>query len=245
MFAQAFMRRCELLTMLLEMARQGCARAPTAIDKALIASNLEVSAWTLNKWLKEAVEAGYVKAVLSKRGKRYLLTEKAVAELSTLVTELNHAIGGISRLTLTGRIFRGLGEGGFYVSLAEYREWFRRYLGFEPYPGTLNLRLDPDSAVKRKLLESYDSFRIPPASRGDRSYCSARVFKAVVNDAVEAGVVIPEKTVYGPDVLEVVAGVCLRTALGLKDGDLVKVEVLLEKPVRVKPPTEGRVEAEL
>jgi Transcriptional regulator of a riboflavin/FAD biosynthetic operon len=239
------MRRCELLTMLLEMARQGCARAPTAIDKALIALNLEVSAWTLNKWLKEAAEAGYVKAVISKRGKRYLLTEKAIAELNSLVTELNHAIGGITRLTLTGRIFRGLGEGGFYVSLAEYKEWFRRYLGFEPYPGTLNVRLDPDSAVKRKLLESYDGFRIPPTSRGDRSYCGARVFKAVVNDSVEAGVVIPEKTVYGPDVLEVIAGVCLRTALGLKDGDLVKVEVLLEKPVKEKPPAEEQVEAEL
>lgn len=38
---------------------------------------------------------------------------------------MNHAIGGIARLTLTGRISRGLGEGGLYVSLAEYREWFR------------------------------------------------------------------------------------------------------------------------
>jgi riboflavin kinase len=183
------MRRCELLTMLLEMARQSCARAPTAIDKALIALNLEVSAWTPNKWLREAAEAGYVKAVISKRGKRYLLTEKAIAELISLVTELNHAIGGITRLTLAGRLFRGLGEGGFYVSLAEYKEWFRRYLGFDPYPGTLNLRLEPESIAKRKLLEGYDGFRIPPMSRGERSYCGARLFRAVVNDSVEAGVV--------------------------------------------------------
>jgi riboflavin kinase len=82
-----------------------------------------------------------------------------------------------------------LGEGGFYVSLAEYKEWFRRYLGFDPYPGTLNLRLEPESIAKRKLLEGYDGFRIPPMSRGERSYCGARLFRAVINDAVEAGVV--------------------------------------------------------
>jgi len=239
------MRRCELLALLFELARQGCARAPTTIDKALTATNLEISAWTLNKWLREAIEAGYLMAVAAKRGKRYILTGKALRELGSLLSDLDQAVRGVARLMLTGRVFRGLGEGGFYVSLAEYREWFRRYLGFDPYPGTLNLRLDPDSVVKRKLLESYDGFRIPPMSRGDRSYCGARLFRAVINDSVEGGVVIPEKTVYGPDVLEVVAGVCLRTALGLKDGDVVKVEVLLEKPLSEKPLAAEQLEARL
>jgi riboflavin kinase len=237
------MRRYELLALLLELARQGCARAPTAVDKALVASSLEISAWTLNKWLREAVEAGYLMAVVAKRGKRYVLTEKALKELGSLLSDLNQALGGVARLTLAGRLFRGLGEGGFYVSLAEYKEWFRRYLGFDPYPGTLNLRLEPESIAKRKLLEGYDGFRIPPMSRGERSYCGARLFRAVINDAVEGGVVIPDRTVYGPDVLEVVAGVCLRTALGLKDGDLVKVEVLLEKPLAGKPAEVEQVEA--
>jgi CTP-dependent riboflavin kinase len=146
------MRRCELLTMLLEMARQSCARAPTAIDKALIALNLEVSAWTPNKWLREAAEAGYVKAVISKRGKRYLLTEKAIAELNSLVTELNHAIGGITRLTLTGRISRGLGEGGLYVSLAEYREWFRLRTLPRHLEREVGSRLRCKAEASRKLL---------------------------------------------------------------------------------------------
>jgi len=239
------MRRYELLALLFELARQGCARAPTAIDKALVASNLEISAWTLNRWLREAVEAGYLMAVAARRGKRYVLSERALRELGSLLSDLDQAVRGVTRLTLTGRLFRGLGEGSFYVSLAEYREWFKRCLGFDPYPGTLNLRLDPDSVVKRKLLESCDSFRVPPMSRGDRDYCGARLFRAVINDAVEGGVVIPEKTVYGPDVLEVIAGVCLRTVLGLKDGDVVKVEVLLEKPLSEKPLATERVETHL
>ena len=67
-------------------------------------------------------------------------------------------------------------------------------MGFDPYPGTLNLRLEPESIAKRKLLEGYDGFRRPPMSRGERSSCGARVFRAVINDSVEAGVVARLRT---------------------------------------------------
>lgn len=42
----------------------------------------------------------------------------------------------------TGRVFSGVGEGSFYVSL--YSKKFLEKLGFRPYPGTLNLRLVND-----------------------------------------------------------------------------------------------------
>lgn len=221
------MKRYELLVLLLELAKQGCARTPVRIDKMMLSSNLEISAWTLNRWLRDAVKAGYVEVVSRGSRRGYLLTEKSLSDLSALLTELEHSIKGVNRLTLTGKVFRGLGEGGFYVSLNEYKEWFKTFLGFEPYPGTLNVRLHPESTVKRKMLDCYEGFRIPSTERGETTYCSARLFKAVINNSVEGGIVIPEKTVYGPDVLEVVAKTCLRETLGLKDGDEVKIEILL------------------
>ncbi|MEM1508360.1 MAG: DUF120 domain-containing protein [Thermofilaceae archaeon] len=221
------MKRYELLALLLELAKQGCARSPVKIEKTLIASNLEISAWTLNKWLRESIELGYVEVTpKSKRG-RYVLTPKAIGELSSLLGILSSCIKGVRRLILNGKVFSGLGEGELYTSLDEYKDWFRRLLGFEPYPGTLNLRLDPESITKRKLLESYDCLRIPPISREDRNFCGAKVFRAIINRSIEAGIVIPDKTVYGPDVLELVSKVCLREMLALKDGDIVRVEVLL------------------
>jgi len=221
------MKRYELVALLLELAKQGCARAPVSINRALVASNLEVSAWTLSKWLREAAAMGYVEVVSRGRGRRYMLTEKAIAELSELLQRLEAALREVRRLVLTGRVFRGLGEGAYYMSLLEYRERFRDALGFEPYPGTLNVRLDPESIPRRKILESYDGYRIPPMRRGELELCGARVFRAVINGTIEGGVVIPDRTVYGPDVVEVVAKVCLREALGLRDGDPVRVEVLL------------------
>lgn len=221
------MKRYELLALLFELAKQGCTRAPVNIDKPLISSNLEISAWTLNKWLRESARMGYVEAVSRARGRSYLLTQKALSELSSLLTELEQSMRGVGRLVLTGTVFRGLGEGAFYMSLSEYREHFRAFLGFDPYPGTLNVRLDSESVSRRKMLESYESYRIPSVARGGVKYCSARLFRAVIEGKIEGGIVIPERTVYGPDVLEVVAKVSLREALGIRDGDRVKVEVLL------------------
>lgn len=221
------MKRYELLALLLELAKQGCARAPTSIDKVLIASNLEISAWTLNKWLREAARLGYVELVSSRRGRRCMLTERAVSELGSLLASLELSLKEVRRLVLTGTVFRGLGEGAFYTSLTEYREYFRNFLGFDPYPGTLNVRLDPESVAKRRILEGCDGFRIPPIVRGEVEYCGARLFKAVINGKLEGGVVIPDKTVYGPDVIEVLAKVCIREALGIKDGDRVSIEILL------------------
>ncbi|MEM1568631.1 MAG: DUF120 domain-containing protein [Thermofilaceae archaeon] len=221
------MKRYELLALLLELAKQGCARAPVAIDKVLVASNLEISAWTLNKWIRDAAQLGYVELVASGRGKRCLLTEKAISELSSLLVSLEFGLKGVKRLVLAGTVFKGLGEGAFYTSLTDYRDHFRTFLGFDPYPGTLNVRLDPESVAKRKILDSYEGYRIPPIVRGEVEYCGARLFRAVINGRLEGGVVIPDKTVYGPDVLEVLAKVCVKEALGIKDGDRVSIEILL------------------
>lgn len=221
------MKRYELIALILELAKQGCARAPVNIDKTLVAANLDVSAWTLNNWLREAAKMGYVEAVSRGRGKRYVLTDVALSELHRLLRDLEQSVRNVGRLVLTGTVFRGLGEGAFYVTLTEYREHFRSFLGYDPYPGTLNVRLDPDSVARRKLLEAFSGYRIPPIKRGDAEYCGAWLYRAVINERVEGGVVIPDKTTYGPDVLEVIAKVCLREALEIKDGDSVKVEVLL------------------
>ena len=46
-------------------------------------------------------------------------------------------------------------------------------------------------------------------------------------DGVDGAVIMPKRTHYSKDVLEVIAPVSLRERLGLKDGDEVEVEVLL------------------
>jgi len=215
------------LALLSELARQGCIGEPVKVDRILVASNLGVSAWTLSKWIRRLIEEGYVEAISRGGGKKYVITEKGLKVLNDYVNELAAWLRGRSRIILEGRVFRGLGEGAYYVSLREYRDWFKRVLGFEPYPGTLNVRLDEDSIPRRKQLEALNGVAIPAFQSGSTLYCSAKVFRAVVNKNVEAAVVIPEKSAYGPDVVEIVARKRLRDELNLKDGDKVTVEVIL------------------
>jgi riboflavin kinase len=97
-------------------------------------------------------------------------------------------------------------------------------LGFKPFLGTLNLRLDEESMEKKKLL-TRDAAVGVCTSEG---YCTGLLFKASIRD-VPCGVVIPQVDGYPVYELEVVAAVNLRQRLGLRDGDTAEVTVFASR----------------
>ncbi len=127
---------------------------------------------------------------------------------------------------MRGRVFTGVGEGARYVSLPPYKEAFKRKLGFDPYPGTLNVRVLPEYVPLLKKLKSSGHF-IPRFIVDGIEYGWVRCVPARVGD-YPAAVLVIEKTVHGPDVLEIIAPVRLRDALGLKDGDEIEIEIEIE-----------------
>jgi riboflavin kinase len=52
-----------------------------------------------------------------------------------------HLIMVMIKMKLFGRVVSGKGEGRYYMSLPPYKEKFKNILGFEPYEGTLNIKL--------------------------------------------------------------------------------------------------------
>jgi riboflavin kinase len=126
------------------------------------------------------------------------------------------------KIELFGRVFTGRGEGRKYVELSWVKQQIMEKLGFDPYPGTLNLRLDEENMKRRVLLEKDAKLRLCHSE----GYCTGLLFKASV-DSVACGVVIPQVENYPDDVFEVVASVNLRQKLGLQDRDSVEVTVFL------------------
>lgn len=120
-----------------------------------------------------------------------------------------------STIRLCGRVFSGIGIGGKYVEL--YRGLFKKILGVDPYPGTLNIDFGFDT---RDVLLIDNATTIPPPSIG-LSYLY--VFKAILNDRVEVFVLKPLKTRYLWNVLEVISEFNLRRKLGLRDNDFVEL----------------------
>ena len=126
------------------------------------------------------------------------------------------------KIDLAGRVFTGQGEGKKYVKLSWVRRQIKEKIGFNPYPGTLNLRLDEENVKRRVLLEKDATLRVCHSE----GYCTGLLFKASLNGGT-CGVVIPQVENYPENVLEVVASVNLKQKLRLRDGDLVTVTVFV------------------
>jgi riboflavin kinase len=129
-------------------------------------------------------------------------------------------------VTLEGAVFTGLGEGAYYVSKPDYKKQIVEKIGFEPYPGTLNVRLSKDYDTKtRSELESYPAIEIMGFQGEDRSYGLVRCYPAIIGGKIKGALVTAKRSHYDTSVLELIAPVCIRKQLGLKDGNKVKVEI--------------------
>lgn len=121
-----------------------------------------------------------------------------------------------------GRVCSGLGEGARFVALDWVGREFRRQLGFDAWPGTLNLRMAGEAWQRwRRGLATRAGIVIAPPP----GFCAARCFVVKLDGRVRAAAVFPEVSAYPDDKLELVAPLELRAALALRDGDRVRVRV--------------------
>jgi riboflavin kinase len=123
-----------------------------------------------------------------------------------------------------------MGEGAYYMSLEGYRKQFKEKLGYEPYAGTLNVRLiDQISMNARRDLGKHPSVFINGFSDGTRTYGWVKCYRAVINDGTvnNAAVLVLERTHYDDSMLEVIAPESIKQKTGIKNGDKVKVQVQL------------------
>jgi riboflavin kinase, archaea type len=121
---------------------------------------------------------------------------------------------------MRGKVSAGRGEGQYYISKDGYKIQFREILGFEPFPGTLNVKLDTLFVpLEQKAI------RIKGFQDGDRTFGKCRCYKIKLN-GIDAAVVRPQRSDYPNDLIEVIAPVNLRKALVLEDGALVEITLL-------------------
>lgn len=128
------------------------------------------------------------------------------------------------KLTIKGRVFSGIGEGKHFTQLEWARKQFIKKLGFDPYPGTLNIKLESEDDLKMAdILRNKQGIEIERMPK--EGFCTGKCFKALLAKKIRGAIVIPEISRHSKDVVELIAPVMIRTTLGLKDGDKVKVEV--------------------
>jgi len=121
---------------------------------------------------------------------------------------------------LRGRIVSGKGEAASFTQLPWVRKQVADGFHFEPYPGTLNLRLErTQDKTMWKELRSHPGKILEP----ETGYCAARCYPVKVEGQISGAIVLPEVPSYPTDAVELLASVNLREALKLGDGAVVTI----------------------
>jgi len=124
---------------------------------------------------------------------------------------------------ITGRVISGAQKASYFTNIPWVQEQCLEKLGFRPYPGTLNIEVCEGSS--RALLELRKRKGIVLNSP-DEETCSASALPARV-ELLECAIIIPPESVniHGRNILEILAPVKLKDALGVRDGDILTVLV--------------------
>lgn len=194
-----------------------------------LATRMGQSQQAASQHLQQLEKLGLVER--RRRGVRFAvkLTPKGYDLVNSHYSQLKTAVESQKKdMTFEGRLFRGLGEGGYYVGLEGYRKQFVKLLGFDPFPGTLNLRLEDQVQMQQKgLMRSFEGLRVEGFANGKRTYGGARCYRAMVNGRYPAAVLVIDRTHYDDSVMEIISPVNFRKELGLKDGEKVSVVVFV------------------
>jgi riboflavin kinase len=214
---------------LFKLAEMGAHRRTAKISTEYLAEKLETSQQTASRYLIELDKKGWIKRTITPEGCLIKMTDAGIKELKKLYSNLCFLMEAAypPSITLEGVVFTGLGEGAYYISKERYRKQFIEKLGFEPFPGTLNLKLTTDYDVKtRSELEAYPAIEIEGFKNEDRTFGSVKCYPATIDNKVKGSLILALRSHYDTSVIEIIAPVFLRKHLKLKDGHKVKVEIL-------------------
>ncbi|MFW9830225.1 MAG: DUF120 domain-containing protein [Candidatus Thorarchaeota archaeon] len=210
---------------LLTLAQLGAINNSIRTSTARIAQLIEASQQTASRRLSTLEQKGWISRRLNNRGQLIRIGPKGLTELTRIQSILELAMTKKRSITLRGRIFTGLGEGAYYVRLEGYRKQFRKKLGFNPYPGTLNIQLLSETDVTEfELLQATIGIDIHGFVSGDRSFGPVTCYPTIINDEYKAALLLIERTHHHPNVVEIIAPTYLREKLAVSDNDIITVK---------------------
>lgn len=215
---------------LYKLAEMGARSRTIKVSTEYLAEKMGVSQQTASRNLIELDKKAWIKRTITPEGCLIKITEAGVTELKKLYSNLRLIMEAAypPSVTLEGVLFTGLGEGAYYVTRDKYRKQFIEKLGFDPYPGTLNLKLTSEYDTKaRSELETYPGIEIEGFKDESRTFGNVKCYPVVINNKRKGAVIFALRSHYNSSVLEIIAPTYLRSQLKLKDGHKVKVEVLI------------------
>src|SRR5207245_11289116 len=152
-----------------------------------------VSQQSASQRILELIREGLVARDLATRRQRIRLTPRGGEVLRKEYADYQRVFELKETLTISGTLASGLGEGAFYMRQKGYRDQFRKKLWFEPYEGTLNLKMAGSDLAKMQILQDSPGIEITGFEAGGRTFGGAKCFLATAGQ-VDCAVIMPFRT---------------------------------------------------
>ena len=190
---------------------------------------LGLSQQTGSRRINDLEQLGWIKRKLEGKTQQISITKEGANIMLTVYKELRNLLESI---LIIGEVTEGIHEGGYYVAIKGYFEQFKEKLGFEPYKGTLNLRLsDTDNEILREKLKNITPIIIDGFKDLNREYGPVKCFDVFIsrmdnkNNKRKAAILDIQRTHHKENIIEILAKPYLRDYFNLKDGDKLIIEV--------------------
>jgi riboflavin kinase len=206
----------------------GGGKAPVKVSTTELSNALGGSQQSASRHLQLLEELGLVTRRIDPDGSLVTISDKGLAVLDEVLQELKtHLEGAGSEVfVFDGTVVSGLFEGAYYISREGSRGQIREKLDFDPFPGTLNVKVKPEDFEKRRRLEKHPSMLLEGFKDGERSFGACKVYPLLLNDEIRGALIVADRTIHDLSTMEIVSPVYLRRHFGLSDGDKIKVSFL-------------------
>ena len=200
------------------------------VTTSSLGKSIKKSQQAASKHLLELENNQFIERIISGRNISVKITPKGFSEMVKLSTILQKSLDSSpSHVELKGTLVSGMGEGAYYMSLKGYTNQFKSKIGYVPFPGTLNVRLDKkvhQEAIKQ--FESLDGITIKSFSDGKRTYGWVKCFPAKINQSINCQLIILERTHHDDSIIELISKVCIRKSGKFKDGSKVTIKIPIQ-----------------
>lgn len=203
---------------LIFLLKKGGNKKNVRITTAELGRALGMSQQNASRKLKLLAEEGFIE-----RKNGITITSAGMKKVREHYSMLKKILEG-SRLKFSGKIVDGFRKGKYYLSLPGYRRGIRNRLGFEPYAGTLNVKLSKNDFMKRNEILREEPVVINGFRTKNRTFGDLFAYHCSV-DGRPAAIVFPLRSNHPQDVVEIVAEVNLRKILSKGKGSSVVVEL--------------------
>ena len=185
-----------------------------------LGKSIKKSQQAASKHLLELEKDGFIERIMNGRKVSVKITSKGYSELVKLSSILKSSLeSSKSQVELEGTLISGMGEGAYYMSLKGYTNQFKTKIGYVPFPGTLNVKLNGKKDIESaKQFEGLSGVKISGFSDGKRSYGWVKCFGGKLNKTIGCELIILERTHHDDSVIELISKVNIREKAKLKDG---------------------------